>query len=194
MAISKDLFLSILSMDSYNRGYGAGINFGVNSDALNTKIGEAKITKSKGDAEARSVGFYGIAYDTGSVSNFSEGEKTIAYRGTDETVSWSNLGTSLDIWNGYGVGTGSAEGKQAELAIKFYQDVAGANWQGANVSLTGHSLGGGLAGLVGRRISRRCNRHRRNGGLRGANPPYFLSACCKCAIASSGFTHANSGN
>ncbi|WP_162933127.1 hypothetical protein [Roseovarius sp. EL26] len=26
MAISKDLFLSILAMDAYNRGYDAGIN------------------------------------------------------------------------------------------------------------------------------------------------------------------------
>jgi hypothetical protein len=27
MTISKDLFLAILSLDSYNRGYGAGIAF-----------------------------------------------------------------------------------------------------------------------------------------------------------------------
>jgi hypothetical protein len=27
MIISKDLFLAILSIDSYNEGYGAGVNF-----------------------------------------------------------------------------------------------------------------------------------------------------------------------
>jgi hypothetical protein len=26
MAVSKDLYLALLSMDSYNRGYGAGID------------------------------------------------------------------------------------------------------------------------------------------------------------------------
>ena len=28
MSISKDLFLAILSMDAYNRGYGAGVGDG----------------------------------------------------------------------------------------------------------------------------------------------------------------------
>jgi hypothetical protein len=32
MTISKDLFLAILSMDAYNRGYGAGIADGDDSD------------------------------------------------------------------------------------------------------------------------------------------------------------------
>lgn len=30
MTISKDLFLAILSMDAYNRGYGAGLSDGIN--------------------------------------------------------------------------------------------------------------------------------------------------------------------
>jgi hypothetical protein len=32
MTISNDLFLAILAMDSYNRGYGEGIDFGPNSN------------------------------------------------------------------------------------------------------------------------------------------------------------------
>lgn len=32
MTISSELFLAILAMDSYNRGYGAGIDFGRNSN------------------------------------------------------------------------------------------------------------------------------------------------------------------
>lgn len=151
MAISKDLFLAILSMDVYNRGYGAGINFGTNSDAPNvTRIGNATIIDRNGGSEAASAGFYALAYDTSGVSGFSAGEKTIAYRGTDSLIPGLVIGS--DIWNGYGVGTGVPSGKQAELAIKFYQSLAtslGASAQAANISVTGHSSGGGLAGLVG---------------------------------------------
>ena len=35
------------------------------------------------------------------------------------------------------------------MAVRFYQAVAGdGNWRTADISLTGHSLGGGLAGFV----------------------------------------------
>ncbi len=64
MTISKDLFLAILSMDSYNRGYGAGIE-GLGGEG--TQIGAATLGK---DAEqlldqgsAQATGFYAIAYD-----------------------------------------------------------------------------------------------------------------------------------
>ena len=67
MTISKDLLLAILSMDSYNRGYGAGI---ILDDAVGTKIGAAKIKKTiletsiQGFADdAQAAGFYAIAYD-----------------------------------------------------------------------------------------------------------------------------------
>jgi hypothetical protein len=79
MAISKDLFLAILSMDAYNRGYGSGINFGSNSDAVGTAIGNAFIWATRGQPDAQSAGFYALAYDTSAVSGFSVGEKTIAY-------------------------------------------------------------------------------------------------------------------
>ena len=79
MTISKDLFLAILSMDSYNRGYNSGINFSV----PNSNIGNAVVYTEKGDAEAQSAGFFAVAYDTSAVFGFSAGEKTIAYRGTD---------------------------------------------------------------------------------------------------------------
>ncbi len=57
MTISKDLFLAILSMDSYNQGYGKGIDHG------KTQIGAATFKDDKGDAEAQAAGFYAIAYD-----------------------------------------------------------------------------------------------------------------------------------
>jgi alpha-beta hydrolase superfamily lysophospholipase len=56
---------------------------------------------------------------------------------------------------GYGTGGGFPVGSfgtsQADLAVQFYQAVTtslNANIYDAPVSLTGHSLGGGLAGLV----------------------------------------------
>jgi len=77
MTISKDLFLAILSMDAYNRGYALGINLPGN-DALGTAIGNATIYKSKGDSEAISAGFYALAYDMSAVSGFSAGDRACA--------------------------------------------------------------------------------------------------------------------
>jgi hypothetical protein len=147
MTISKDLFLAILSMDSYNRGYHERI---AGLGGVNSQIGNAFISSQSdtlGNTEGVGAGFYGLSYNTSGVTGFSAGEKTIAYRGTDAAFGSGEIGS--DIWNAYGVGAGSPNGKQAELAIKFYKSLAGANLQSANISLTGHSSGGGLAGLVG---------------------------------------------
>lgn len=45
MAISNGLFLAILAMDAYNRGYNAGLNVSGN------QIGNASIGLAKGDQE-----------------------------------------------------------------------------------------------------------------------------------------------
>jgi hypothetical protein len=95
MPIKKDLFLAILSMDSYNRGFNAGI---VLPDAQGTQIGAAKINKTSeqiaelGDPNA--AGFYAVAYDisgnrpdgTGGsgIAGLDAGTTVISYRGTDE--------------------------------------------------------------------------------------------------------------
>ena len=87
MTISKDLFLAILSMDSYNRGYGAGIEL---SDVAGTQIGGVKISITSEqiaemNAEAQAAGFYAIAYDVdGSGPSELAGKTVISYRGTDE--------------------------------------------------------------------------------------------------------------
>ncbi|WP_158816032.1 calcium-binding protein [Methylocapsa sp. S129] len=53
------------------------------------------------------------------------------------------------------MGAGSPYGAQAAEAVQFYQETVestqqdGSNYSGANIVLTGHSLGGGLAGYVG---------------------------------------------
>lgn len=73
MAISKDLFLAILAMDAYNRGYGAGIADEGEYDldglgqAPDTAIGFAKITaNAETDLDprvAQTASFYAIAYE-----------------------------------------------------------------------------------------------------------------------------------
>ena len=65
------LFLAILSMDSYNRGYDPGIENLPNLGA----IGNANIIDLALPTGAQAAGFYAIAYDW-------NGETVIAYRGT----------------------------------------------------------------------------------------------------------------
>ncbi len=65
MAISEELFMAILSMDSYNRGYGAGLEDSV-LDADEWSSGEIVwlldvIAPSKGLATAVLANFYKVA-------------------------------------------------------------------------------------------------------------------------------------
>jgi len=149
--LTTNLYKALLAMDAYNRGYNRGLEL---PDEAAPKVGNASKYRDSSilldaDSDRRDIpaGFYAIAYDL-------NGEKVISYRGTDEVVVAPWSGTGSDLWNGYGVGLGVTAGKQAMLAFDFYNTVAGnpSNNQidprTANISLTGHSLGGGLAGLV----------------------------------------------
>ena len=69
MAISKDLFLALISMDAYNRGYGAGVE-GL-ADAKDTLLGNASILDTSailldasGQRLDQAAGFYAVAYRT----------------------------------------------------------------------------------------------------------------------------------
>ncbi len=147
MPISKDLFLAILSMDSYNREYGAGIELGDSS-----QIGAATIldresfgidsTKYQAWQDA---GFYAIAYDVDAsgVDGFDTNTTVISYRGTDAvpdyTTGWVVSAGLIGDWT------------QAPQALAFYSAVTGqvySDGPAANTYLTGHSLGGGLVGYV----------------------------------------------
>jgi len=151
--MDNKLFDSILAMDSYNRGYNAGIKFGEeldNSDSAiddETRLGDVTVVKSKGDSGAATDGFYAIAYQY--VDSNSATQTVIAYRGTDNFLD-TGSGASLvggDIANAYALGGGSLEATQALDALKFYHDVAALSGVGT-ITLTGHSMGGGLAGMV----------------------------------------------
>ena len=143
--MSDPLMKAILAMDSYNRGYDPGIKFGnlANGDSIDargTKIGNAIIYDSRGDTAAKNVSFYAVAYNYG-------GETVISYRGTDNPG-----GLNGDVINGWLIGGGQAVLNHADLAFKIYQSVANSayfangDWDAPQVtiSLTGHSLGGGI--------------------------------------------------
>ncbi len=140
--MNSTLMKAILSMDAYNRGYNSSIKFGSDirdSEAINgvTKIGNATIHRSQNSQLAEDISFYAIAYDY-------NGEKVISFRGTDQL--------NADRLNGFDIGAGFPDAPQAGMAYEFYRSVASsigaANLTTANISLTGHSLGGGIAGLL----------------------------------------------
>jgi hypothetical protein len=85
MTISRDLMMSILSMDAYHRGYNAGMaNLDIDTG---TQIGNATfLTESNvllGSPEV-AASFYARAYTIGSgVTGVAPGTTVIAYRGTD---------------------------------------------------------------------------------------------------------------
>jgi hypothetical protein len=56
MPISNDLFLAILSMDSYNRGYNAGVRGLTGTSSSNAKLGRA--TNADTEPNAFDVSFF----------------------------------------------------------------------------------------------------------------------------------------
>lgn len=125
MTISSELMKAILSLDSYNRGYGAGVIFGDNAgendyslDTAGTQIGTATIVlnseifQSNGQREDASIGFYGIAYTY-------NGETVIAYRGTDDRDE-TDPNNQIDDNTGWPIGAGLVGAPQANMAFAFY--------------------------------------------------------------------------
>lgn len=142
-----DLIYAILAFDAYNRGYGTGIT-GL-SDDVGSTLGEfSLVAHTDNDAnlatnEAFANGFYALAYK-------NDDQVIISYRGTDVILGSSDTKGGNDPVNGYGIALGLTDVPQATLATQFYEAVAGADFgQPIKITLTGHSLGGGLAGFVG---------------------------------------------
>lgn len=122
------LEMSLLAMQAYNNGPGAGV-LGLN----HAQIGDAIWSM---DAPSDGNGFAGMAYNL-------NGQTIISYRGTDDPLD--------DLLSGYALalGAGSTFGTpQVTEALAFYKELAGSDPREANIILTGHSLGGGLAGYV----------------------------------------------
>ncbi|MEO0384243.1 MAG: hypothetical protein AAF234_11920 [Pseudomonadota bacterium] len=145
-----DLFNAILAMDAYNRGYGPGLDAYQNNPTA--QIGDAAIAvnangevldstrvfgESNGENVDEAASFYAIAYQL-------NGETIISYRGTDDGFPF---GADLPAW---ATGAGVYSTPQTLLAAEFYQGINGGSIaSNDSITLTGHSLGGGLAGFVG---------------------------------------------
>ena len=139
MAINGDVFRSILAMDSYNRGYDAGINLSGSS------LGDAVLAKDS----TQEFGLPNTQAASFSAQSYSwNGKTVISYRGTNSP------GMLQNVLNGWPTGLGGADTPQAMLALKFYNAVDAAT--NTNIELTGHSLGGGLADYVGSGQILRC--------------------------------------
>ena len=145
---SQNLMNVILSMDSYNRGYTPNVvldgdSFGLAKIKVINAQGLALDSSILGSSQTGflddEIGFYAITYEYG-------GKTVISFRGTDDVDGFGDVFGSLDRQYGWGLGAGSITSEQARMAIEFYQLVAG-NYS-SDVVLTGHSLGGGLAGYV----------------------------------------------
>lgn len=119
---------ALFSLDAYLRGEVKLDDLGqsFNGSEIVHNLAEARIAQ---DAEA--AGFYALAYE-------KDGEIVISYRGTDQLK---------DVFSGWIGGAGVFSADQLQLAMRFYQSVKTA-YPDHTISLTGHSLGGGLAGFV----------------------------------------------
>lgn len=138
--MSRDLFLAILAMDAYNRGYGAGIK---NLPELGA-LGNATILTTPAQAGWETAGFYAIAYEVSQVAGLSG--TVVAYRGTDSPVD----ALAFELGIGQPFTPSGTLLRQARMTIELHRAVAGqANDPfAANITTTGHSLGGDLAGYA----------------------------------------------
>ena len=175
---SKTLMLGLLALDSYNRGSYSEIRWGENQKrpgiGAPTTIGNATFASERDretfseensprqnstDNELDRNGFYAAAY------NF-DGAKIIAVRGTDN-LGLTSPNASDDLKYGYTIAFGypgrlgfSIPGltidrrPQSYDAIEFYKQIVGPDDLKSNdVELTGHSMGGGIAGRRARHAS-----------------------------------------
>jgi hypothetical protein len=136
MAISTELLSAILALDAYNRGDNRKLE--VEGD----RIGTAEITTDELDqaairrAEWADYGFEATSY------RLDNGDLAIAFRGTDDAP---------DLVYGWPLGVGWAWAGQSGLTVDLYEAVAGHDIHdeaGIKPLVTGHSLGGGLAGYA----------------------------------------------
>lgn len=131
MTIAVELSYAIHALESYDRGY----NFGVPGlGGIGSQVGNNTLVMQSVTAPTSpevSASFYAAAYQD------AFGNIVISYRGTD---------APLDVVTGWTGGAGF-QTAQAQMAAQFYYQVKQA-YPNATITLTGHSLGGGLAGLI----------------------------------------------
>jgi Protein of unknown function (DUF2974). len=133
---SDKLMMALLALDAYSRtSDDPDLKDDVRVFGLigDSSIGTATITDVWNDAESS---FVAVEYAW-------NGKVVISFRGTDNPLK--------DSLSGWTLGAGWNDGSQVQMATSFYESVTGHSiFEEApgNVVLTGHSLGGGLAGYV----------------------------------------------
>ena len=109
--MKQDLFLEILAMDAYNRGYDQGI---LGLGGVGSSLGKAVITSQsdiKKGTPGVNAGFYAVAYEW---TQKGQPTKTvISYRGTD---SFDLSNPANDVLNGWLAGIGKKT-SQVDLAL-----------------------------------------------------------------------------
>jgi hypothetical protein len=117
--MKRDLFLALVSMDSYNRSYGQHLTDLADTEGVS--FGNSIIKKTSLEAlglSSASSGFYAIAYTAGAgIEGIAAGQTIISYRGTNPD---GPFGSNLfdDAVKGYGIATGFANGPQARQTIE----------------------------------------------------------------------------
>lgn len=94
-----DLIYAILTLDSYDRGYGSAIVSANGGLGETGNIGDFQIRPFNLGEQAgwQAAGFYAIAY-----SGAATGQTVIGYRGTDSPFGSATSGGG-DVLNGYGI-------------------------------------------------------------------------------------------
>ncbi len=175
--MNDSLFKAILSLDSYNRGYDAGINlvgnYIGNAHLIDESVSLDTLTETGRD---QAIGFFAQAYEIDLGGGNSE--INISYRGTNtwlEPITGCTLPSLLDMWNGWRLGNAptdpnslielfgvayagslanDTDAAQGMMAVEFYKYIVDtystseAYRENSEITVTGHSLGGGLAGFV----------------------------------------------
>jgi hypothetical protein len=85
--MDRKVFLSLLSMDSYNRAYGRRVRFDTRADGA-IRIGDAFVLQTSEDTIRSwiTADFFAADYIIGTtsrVAGFANGNRIISYRGTD---------------------------------------------------------------------------------------------------------------
>ena len=107
--MDADLFVAILALDSYDRGYDSNL-----TAVLGNQIGNASVLNIALPNGSLTAGFYAVAYDW-------DGTTVISYRGTNfDLTGGFNSAAAKDILNGWSLFTDIGTNSQAALAEQFF--------------------------------------------------------------------------
>lgn len=117
--MNPDVFLSLLALDAYNRGYGQGVvtvkgDDAAGTDEIGRSIGLATIIADDISQNAQAAGFYAIAYEWNN-------KTVISYRGTNfpdlsNVTEQAFNAFATDVWGGWNFFLGFDRPSQAPLA------------------------------------------------------------------------------